>query len=69
MPDTPAPDVPAIVAEIIDAVRTRGDDAVREYSERFDSWAPDSFELGPDDVARIVADVPAQTIDDIRFVQ
>ncbi len=74
MPETPdsdvhAPDVPAIVADIIAAVRERGDDAVREYSERFDAWSPDSFELDRDDIERIVADVPQQAIDDIRFVQ
>jgi sulfopropanediol 3-dehydrogenase len=68
MPDVPV-DVPAVVAEIIAAVRTRGDDAVREYSERFDNWAPESFELDGDDVERIVSEVPQQTIDDIRFVQ
>lgn len=68
MPDAPL-DVPAVVAEIIAAVRSRGDDAVREYSERFDSWSPESFELDGDDVARIVAEVPQQTLDDIRFVQ
>lgn len=68
MPDVPV-DVPAVVAEIIAAVRSRGDDAVREYSERFDNWSPDSFELNGDDVERIVSGVPQQTIDDIRFVQ
>ncbi len=69
MPDTPALDVPAAVAEIIDAVRQRGDDAVREYSDRFDGWSPDSFELDREDIDRIVSEVPAQAIDDIRFVQ
>ena len=69
MPDAPALDVPAIVADIISAVRTRGDDAVREYSDRFDDWSPDSFELDRDDIDRIVADVPTQAVDDIRFVQ
>ena len=69
MPDTPALDVPAVVADIIAAVRERGDDAVREYSDRFDGWSPDSFELDRDDIDRIVSEVPAQAIDDIRFVQ
>ena len=62
-------DVPTIVAGIIDDVRSRGDEAVREYSERFDNWSPTSFELDADDIARIVADVPQQTLDDIAFVQ
>lgn len=63
------PDVPAIVAGIIADVRERGDDAVREYSERFDSWAPATFELDREARDRIIAGVPAQVIDDIRFVQ
>lgn len=66
---TDQPDVPAIVAGIIADVRARGDDAVREYSERFDGWSPERFELDGDDLGRIVAEVPEQTIDDIRFVQ
>ena len=42
-----APDVEAQVAAIVHAVRTRGDDAVREYTERFDKRAPThgSYEL------------------------
>ncbi len=57
------------VRAIIEDVRTRGDAAVREYSERFDGWSPESFRLAPEEVERIVASVPAQVLDDIRFVQ
>lgn len=57
------------VSAIIADVRSRGDAAVREYSERFDKWSPTSFELDGDDVERIVANVPAQVIDDIKSVQ
>ncbi len=64
-----APDVPAIVGGIIADVRERGDEAVREYSARFDSWSPDSFELDHDARDRIIAGVPQQVTDDIRFVQ
>ena len=57
------------VRAIIEDVRTRGDAAVREYSERFDGWSPESFRLAPEEVERIVATVPEQVLDDIRFVQ
>lgn len=57
------------VRAIIEDVRTRGDAAVRECSERFDGWSPESFRLAPEEVERIVASVPAQVLDDIRFVQ
>ena len=58
-----------VVAEIIDDVRSRGDEAVREYSEKFDSWSPASFRLSPEEIERIVAGVPERVLEDIRFVQ
>lgn len=57
------------VRTIIDDIRTRGDAAVRECSERFDGWSPESFRLTPDEIERIVAAVPEQALDDIRFAQ
>lgn len=47
---TPAPEVERAVAEILDAVRTRGDEAVRALTERFDGRAPTngSYEIAPD---------------------
>jgi len=61
--------VPERVAAIIAEIRTRGDDAVREYSQRFDSWSPPSFRLSQDEINTIVASLPTTTVDDIRFVQ
>lgn len=61
--------VRATVAAVIEDVRTRGDAAVRQYSQQFDNWAPESFELDPDRIEQIVASVPAPVIDDIRAVQ
>jgi sulfopropanediol 3-dehydrogenase len=63
------PAVAATVAAVIADVQERGDEAVREYSERFDHWSPPSFRLSADDVERIVAGVDAQVLDDIRTVQ
>ncbi|CAM5357469.1 Histidinol dehydrogenase OS=Streptomyces tendae OX=1932 GN=hisD PE=3 SV=1 [Streptomyces tendae] len=62
-------DVAERVAAILDDIRERGDDAVRQYSEKFDDWSPESFRLSQDDVARIVSGVPGTVLDDIRFVQ
>jgi sulfopropanediol 3-dehydrogenase len=61
--------VRATVAAVIADVRERGDAAVREYSEKFDGWSPDSFRLGEEQVEKIVAGVPGQVIEDIRAVQ
>lgn len=61
--------VAEVVADVIAAVRAGGDAVVRELSERFDSWSPDSFRLSEDRVDEIVAGLPTQVVDDIRTVQ
>ncbi|MFE9365293.1 histidinol dehydrogenase [Streptomyces sp. NPDC006978] len=62
-------DVAERVHAILEDIRRRGDDAVREYSEQFDKWSPESFRLSADEVRRIVSQVPGTVLDDIRFVQ
>ena len=57
------------VVEVIAEVRARGDEAVRQFSERFDSWSPASFRLGTEEVERIVSTVPARVVEDIAAVQ
>src|SRR5215218_4147352 len=61
--------VAATVKEVLTDIRVRGDEAVREYSERFDSWSPESFRLSDEQVEEIIAGVPQQVIDDIIWVQ
>jgi sulfopropanediol 3-dehydrogenase len=68
-PASPAPTVAQTVTQIIDAVRQRGDAAVREWSGRLDGWEPDSFRLSEDEIERCVAAVDDQTLEDIRFAQ
>ncbi|MDQ0408401.1 histidinol dehydrogenase [Streptomyces sp. NBC_01723] len=62
-------DVAERVRVILDDIREHGDDAVRRYSEKFDDWSPESFRLSPDEIRRIVSQVPDTVLDDIRFVQ
>jgi sulfopropanediol 3-dehydrogenase len=57
------------VEAIIADVKARGDAAVRELSERFDKWSPPSFRLSRDEIRALVAKVPPQTIEDIKFAQ
>jgi sulfopropanediol 3-dehydrogenase len=57
------------VVGVIADVRERGDAAVREYSEKFDNWSPDSFRLSEEEIERIIATVPDQAIADIKTVQ
>ncbi len=61
--------VAKVVDEIISAVAAAGDDAVRRFSARFDSWAPSSFRLTTEEIAASLARVPAQVVDDILFSQ
>ena len=57
------------VAEIIANVRSRGDDAVREYSQKFDAWSPPSFRMTEDEIRKTVGSLPATVVDDIHFAQ
>lgn len=66
---SPSPDVPAIVKGVIDTIRRDGDAAVRLYSEKFDRWSPASFRLSSAEIADAMAQVPAQTLQDIKDVQ
>jgi sulfopropanediol 3-dehydrogenase len=66
----PSPtDVSATVTQIIAAVRVRGDDAVREYSARFDGWEPERFRLSDEEIERCLARVDRRTLADIEFAQ
>lgn len=57
------------VEDIIADVKKRGDAAVRELSEKFDKWSPESFRLSRAQIDEVVASVDARTIDDIKFAQ
>lgn len=61
--------VSEIVAGALKDVETRGDQAVRELSEKFDKWAPESFRLSNAQIQEIVEQVPASVIEDIKFAQ
>lgn len=58
-----------IVAGILEDIRTRGDEAVRELSIKFDKWDPPSFKLTDEQIQEVVASVDPQTIEDLKFAQ
>lgn len=64
-----SPEVRHVVETVIGDIRQRGDTAVREYSEKFDNWSPDSFLLSPSAIDKALASLPNQVIEDIEFVQ
>jgi len=57
------------VAAITADVARRGDAAVREVSQRLDKWSPPSFRLSQTQIEDLIASLPQQTIDDIKFAQ
>ncbi|WP_018922716.1 histidinol dehydrogenase [Salsuginibacillus kocurii] len=57
------------VSGIIKDVEDRGDQAVRELSEKFDNWSPESFRLSSEQIEQVIADLPDDVIDDIKFAQ
>jgi histidinol dehydrogenase/sulfopropanediol 3-dehydrogenase len=59
--------VETTVKEILDAVRRTGDEAVREYSQRFDGVAIDTFEITTREREEAVAALDPQTRADIEF--
>lgn len=61
--------VQEIVREVIKDIEKNGDSAVRKYSEKFDQWSPMSFRLTTLEIEAIVASVPEQVINDIKFAQ
>ncbi|MDN7241572.1 histidinol dehydrogenase [Planococcus sp. N028] len=61
--------VSQIVADALKDVETRGDEAVRELSEKFDKWAPEAFRLTDVQINEIVSKVPDEVIEDIKFAQ
>jgi sulfopropanediol 3-dehydrogenase len=57
------------VSNIIATIEKEGDAAVRRLSEQFDKWSPASFRLSAQEIQDIIATVPAETVEDIRFAQ
>ncbi|MFD9681727.1 histidinol dehydrogenase [Rhodococcus sp. NPDC059969] len=57
------------VSSILDDIRANGDAAVRKWSTEFDKWSPESFRLSAARIEEIIAGVPDQVIEDIKFVQ
>lgn len=54
------PAVQTRVTEMLLTIERDGMSAVRRYSRELDSWNPDTFEIGADDVARSAATVPEE---------
>jgi len=58
-----------IVEGTLKAIAERGDEAVREFSDKFDSYTPKSFKLSADEIDSLVKKVAPQDLEDIKFAQ
>src|SRR5215210_6330597 len=61
--------VRATVEGMLAEVGERGDAAVRELSTRLDKWCPENFRLSKEQIEDIIANLPEQVIEDIKFAQ
>ncbi len=57
------------VEEILRAVESSGDAAVRELSLKFDGWEPKDFRLSSADIEACIAQLSEQELADIKFAQ
>jgi sulfopropanediol 3-dehydrogenase len=62
-------EVSEIVKSTLKAIEARGDEAVREFSDKFDNYTPKSFKLSPAEIDSLVQKVSPQDLEDIKFAQ
>ncbi|WP_075790948.1 histidinol dehydrogenase [Massilia putida] len=57
------------VENIIADIEARGEQAVREYSEKFDKWNPPSLRLSQEEIQGCIDSLSPQALEDIKFAQ
>ncbi len=61
--------VRAVVETTLRDIEERGDAAVRELSQKFDGYSPETFRLSPSEIEALMARVSERDMEDIRFAQ
>lgn len=61
--------VRAVVEDMLHAISMNGDAAVRHYAKQLDNWSPESFKLNDTQINEMIASLPGQVIEDIKFAQ
>tara|TARA_B100001245_G_scaffold85691_1_gene61815 strand:+ start:57 stop:1367 length:1311 start_codon:yes stop_codon:yes gene_type:complete len=61
--------VRGVVEDTLKAIEERGDNAVREYSQKFDNYTPESYKLNLDEIDSLIKRVPKRDLKDIKFAQ
>ncbi|WP_299986202.1 histidinol dehydrogenase [uncultured Ruegeria sp.] len=59
----------AVVEATLKDIETRGDAAVRELSEKFDNYSPESFRLSQEQIDELIASLTERELADIKFAQ
>ena len=59
----------AVVEQTLQDIETRGDTAVRELSENFDSYSPETFRLSQQEIDDLIGQLSARELQDIQFAQ
>ncbi len=63
------PETARVVSEMLADLEKNGMDAVRKYSEKFDGWSPESFELSAAQIDQAISELDETTIRDTDFCQ
>lgn len=63
------PETSRVVSEMLLDLEKNGVDAVRKYSQKFDDWNPESFELTEKEINEAISRVDRQIIEDTDFCQ
>jgi len=58
-----------VVEDTLKAIEERGDKAVREFSQKFDNYTPESYKLNLTEIDNLVKKVPKRDLEDIKFAQ
>jgi sulfopropanediol 3-dehydrogenase len=58
-----------MVEGILTEIRSRGDAAVRDYSDKFDAWSPVAFRVDSQEIRACYETLSGQTLEDIAFAQ
>ena len=62
-------EVSEIVKNTLRSIEDRGDEAVREFAEKFDNYIPKSFKLSQPEIDNLIKQVSTQDLEDIKFAQ
>lgn len=62
-----SPEIEQTVAEILEMVRQKGDEAVKAYSRKFDGWTPDHLELTRPEMEELAKDCDPAFLESLKL--